>query len=111
MRYHRDCPLGVHPTIQTITSPHMQNRAGILPTVAAESLRDKVVASLKDAFFSGLLKPGDAIVERQLAQQMGVGSPAVREALITLQQQGYVKRVANTATYVNKFSVEEVRQL
>ncbi len=70
-----------------------------------------MVASLKDAFFSGLLKPGDAIVERQLAQQMKIGSPAVREALITLQQQGYVKRVANTATYVNSFSVDEVRQL
>ncbi len=79
--------------------------------IAVESLRDKVVASLKDAFFSGLLKPGDAIVERQLAQQMRVGSPAVREALITLQQQGFVKRVANTATYVNTFSVDEVRQL
>ena len=79
--------------------------------IAAESLRDKVVASLKDAFFSGLLKPGDAIVERQIAQQMGVGSPAVREALITLQQQGYVRRVANTATYVNRFTVDEVRQL
>ncbi len=79
--------------------------------IAVESLRDKVVASLKDAFFSGVLKPGDTIVERQLAQQMGVGSPAVREALITLQQQGYVKRVANTATYVNQFSVDELRQL
>ena len=79
--------------------------------ITVESIRDKVVASLKDAFFSGLLKPGDAIVERQLAQQMRVGSPAVREALITLQQQGFVRRVANTATYVNSFSVDEVRQL
>jgi DNA-binding GntR family transcriptional regulator len=79
--------------------------------ITVDSIRDKVVASLKDAFFSGLLKPGDAIVERQLAQQMRVGSPAVREALITLQQQGFVRRVANTATYVNSFSVDEVRQL
>jgi DNA-binding GntR family transcriptional regulator len=66
---------------------------------------------LKSAFFSGVLKPGEAIVERQLAHQMKVGSPAVREALITLQQQGFVKRVANTATYVNSFSADEVRQL
>lgn len=79
--------------------------------IPVESLCDKVMASMKDAFFSGLLKPGDAIVERQIAQQMGVGSPAVREALITLQQQGFVRRVANTATYVNSFSVDEVRQL
>jgi DNA-binding GntR family transcriptional regulator len=82
-----------------------------LPEIAVESLRDKVVASLKDAFFSGHLKPGDAIVERHLAQQMKVGSPAVREALITLQQQGFVQRVANTATYVTSFTNDEVRQL
>ena len=79
--------------------------------IAPESLRDKVIASLKDAFFAGQLKPGDAIVERQLAQQMKIGSPAVREALITLQQQGFVQRVANTGTYVNNFTMDEVRQL
>lgn len=83
----------------------------VFPEIAAESLRDKVVATLKDAFFSGSLKPGDVIVERQLARQMKVGSPAVREALITLQEQGFVQRVANTATYVNRFTIEEVRQL
>jgi len=81
------------------------------PEIPSESLRDKVIASLKDAFFSGHLKPGDAIVERQLAQQMKIGSPAVREALITLQEQGFVHRVANTGTYVNSFTLDEVRQL
>ncbi len=84
---------------------------GAFTEIAAESLRDKVIASLKDAFFSGQLRPGDAIVERQLAQQMKIGTPAVREALITLQQQGFVQRVANTGTYVNNFTVDEVRQL
>ena len=90
-----------------IHSPHPTK----FSKIAAESLRDKVIASLKDAFFSGRLKPGDVIVERQLAKEMKIGSPAVREALITLQQQGFVQRVANTGTYVNSFTVDEVRQL
>jgi DNA-binding GntR family transcriptional regulator len=94
-------------TSRTVAS---DNR-GAFPEIAAESLRDKVIASLKDAFFSGELKPGDVIVERHLAQQMKIGSPAVREALITLQEQGFVNRVANTGTYVNSFTVEEVREL
>ena len=84
---------------------------GAFSKIAVESVCDKVVAALKDSFFSGLLKPGDVIVERQLAEQMNTGSPAVREALITLEQEGFVKRVANTATYVNSFSADEVRQL
>lgn len=89
----------------------MASDDNLFPEIAVESLRDKVIASLKDAFFSGQLKPGDAIVERHLARQMKIGSPAIREALITLQEQGFVQRVANTATYVNKFSAEEIRQL
>ena len=32
------------------------------------SLTDRVIASLKDAFFSGQLQPGDTIVERQIAR-------------------------------------------
>jgi DNA-binding GntR family transcriptional regulator len=83
----------------------------VLRKVQAATLRDQVVASLKEAFFSGLLKPGDTLVERQLAQHMNIGTPAIREALVTLHEQGFVRRVTNTATYVTKFTVEEVRQL
>jgi DNA-binding GntR family transcriptional regulator len=81
------------------------------PEIAAESLRDKVVAALKEAFFARTLRPGDAIVERRLASEMRVGTPAIREALVILQEQGFVQRIANTATYVRKFSIDEVDQL
>src|SRR5882757_6764033 len=75
------------------------------------SLSDRVINALKDAFFAGELKPGDAIVERHLAREMKVGTPVVREALISLQGQGFVRRVTNTGTFVTQFNVEEVRQL
>jgi DNA-binding GntR family transcriptional regulator len=75
------------------------------------SLKDRVVSALKDAFFSGSLKPGDPIVERDVARQMRVGTPVVREALISLQGQGFVRRIANTGTYVTEFEKDEVRQL
>ena len=75
------------------------------------SLPERAANALKDAFFSGQLKPGDAIVEREIARQMKVGTPVVREALISLQEQGFVRRVANTGTFVTQFSPAEVRQL
>ena len=75
------------------------------------TIRDRVVAAVKDSFFSGLLKPGERIVERQIAQKMRIGTPSVREALIALEEQGFVKRITNTATYVTKYSAEEVAQL
>ena len=79
--------------------------------IEAVPLTDRVVAALKDAFFSGKLKPGDAIVERQLAREMKVGTPVIREALISLQGQGFVRRVTNTGTFVTRFHAEEARQL
>ena len=79
--------------------------------LAPLSLSDRVSSALKDAFFAGELKPGDAIVERDIARQMKVGTPVVREALISLQGQGFVRRVINTGTYVSQFSDEETRNL
>src|SRR6266404_4721629 len=83
----------------------------VFKAIEAITLTNRVAAALKDAFFSGKMKPGDAIVERQLAQEMKVGTPVVREALISLQGQGFVRRVTNTGTFVTKFDAEEARQL
>src|SRR5256884_8435445 len=83
----------------------------VFPQLEAVSLAEGVVAALKDAFFSGRLKPGTGIVERQIAKQMNVGTPVVREALITLKHEGFVRRVKNKATFVTAFDADEVRQL
>lgn len=75
------------------------------------SLTERVISALKSAFFSGKLKPGDPIIERQLAREMNVGTPVVREALISLKHEGFVRRVTNKGSYVTQFEAEEVRQL
>lgn len=79
--------------------------------ISPQSLSERVASALKDAFFSGQLRPGDAIVEREIARQMKVGTPVVREALISLQGQGFVRRIVNTGTYVSQFTSDEIRQL
>ena len=83
----------------------------VFAQLEAVSLAEGVVAALKDAFFSGRLKPGAGIIERQIAKQMNVGTPVVREALITLKHEGFVRRIKNKATSVTAFDTEEVRQL
>src|SRR5438552_8792667 len=82
----------------------------VFQEIEAVPLTERVAAVLKDAFFSGKLKPGDAIVERQLAREMKVGTPVVREALISLQGQGFVRRVINTGTFVTNLDKNKVRQ-
>jgi DNA-binding GntR family transcriptional regulator len=50
----------------------------IFGQIETVSLTERVISALKDAFFTGKLKPGDPIVERQLAREMNVGTPVVR---------------------------------
>jgi DNA-binding GntR family transcriptional regulator len=95
------------PGLQRVFEVSMTNFSEIEP----RSLSDRVVDALKDAFLSGQLKPGDPIVERELARQMKVGTPVVREALISLQGQGFVRRVTNTGTFVTQFTADELHQL
>jgi DNA-binding GntR family transcriptional regulator len=85
--------------------------SSVFPQLEPVSLAEGVVTALKDAFFSGRLKPGAAIVERQIAKQMNVGTPAVREALISLKHEGFVRRVKNKGTFITAFDADEVRQL
>ena len=54
----------------------------VFEQIETVSLTERVISALKDAFFSGKLKPGDPIIERQLAREMNVGTPVVREALL-----------------------------
>ncbi|MDX2030665.1 MAG: GntR family transcriptional regulator [Blastocatellia bacterium] len=75
------------------------------------SKRDQVVASFKEAILSGVIQPGDAIVESKVAQQLGAGIPLVREALIELEQQGYVRKVAYKGTTVTKLARRDVEQI
>lgn len=79
--------------------------------IAGVSLTERVTSALKEAFLTGKFKPGDPVIERQVAREMNVGTPVVREALISLKHEGFVRRITNKGSYVTKFSPEQVRQL
>ena len=90
----------------------MENgNSSIFQEIEAVSLTERVIAALKNAFFSGMLKPGDPIVERQIAREMNVGTPVVREALISLKHEGFVRRVKNKGSFITAFDSNEVREL
>ena len=75
------------------------------------SKRDQVVASIKAAILAGTLQPGEAVVESRLAQQLGAGTPLIREALIELEHQGYVQKVPYKGTTVMKLERRDVESI
>ncbi|MFN7929639.1 MAG: GntR family transcriptional regulator [Blastocatellia bacterium] len=75
------------------------------------SKRDQVIASIKEAILSGTLQPGETIVESRIAQQLGAGTPLIREALIELEHQGYVQKVPYKGTTVMKLDRRDVANI
>ena len=69
------------------------------------------LASFKEAILSGIIQPGEAIVESKIAQQLGAGIPLIREALIELEHQGYVQKVPYKGTTVTKLERREVEKI
>lgn len=54
------------------------------------SMRDSVRETIRDLVIGGDLRPGDRLVERQLAERLGVSRVPVREALTQLAHEGLV---------------------
>jgi DNA-binding GntR family transcriptional regulator len=84
---------------------------------APQSRIDQVIAEIRGAILTRRLVPGQALVETELAQAMGVSKTPVREALKVLSQSGLVTFVpykgASVTTVDEEFirSVYEVRLL
>jgi len=75
------------------------------------SKKTRVVALLREAILSGVIKGGDPIVEAKLAQEFGVGQGLVREALIELEHHGFVQRTPFTGTTVTTLTIEDAQHI
>jgi len=72
---------------------------------------DQIAETIRDMIVAGELNSGDRIVESRMARQIGVGQPTVREALVHLEHQGLVRRIANQGCVVTTLSRNEISQM
>ena len=76
-----------------------------LAPVVRRKLSDAVVEQLREMIISGQLRAGDALPsERDMMARMGVGRPAVREALQQLHTQGLITISHGGRSRVNTLS-------
>lgn len=77
-------------------------------------LRDVVFQTLREAILKGDLKPGERLMELQLAAKLGVSRTPIREAIRMLQQEGLAitipRRGAEVARMTEK-DMEDVLQI
>ena len=77
------------------------SEGGGLPALGrATSQADLVATSLREAILAGRIRPDDVLVERRIAEQLGVSKTPVREALIQLDNSGLVTTTRNRGVRV-----------
>lgn len=74
-------------------------------------LREVVFDALRNAITSGLLPPGERLMENQLAEQLRVSRTPVREAIRKLEQEGFVVMVPRRGTYVADLSIRDINEV
>jgi DNA-binding GntR family transcriptional regulator len=75
------------------------------------SLKDQAYLAIKRAILSLKLRPGEALVESELAQQLGISKTPVRTALHELEREGLVTKVLYKGTYVTEVTLRDVQEI
>lgn len=74
-------------------------------------IREEVFTMLRQAILTGKLQPGDRLVERELAEQLGVSRTPVREALRKLELENLVTHIPRKGVVVSEISKKDVIEI
>src|SRR5687768_10183376 len=73
--------------------------------------RERVLRDIRTGIAQGSLKPGQQVVEAELATALGVSRTPVREALRELEQQGLVVSYPHRGSFIRTLTAEDIEDL
>ncbi len=82
-----------------------------LGQIKNQSLREQVRDKLREAILSGQLKPGQPLIETELAEQFGVSRAPLREAIHILNTEGLLETIPYHGTTVKALTRTDVEEL
>ena len=74
-------------------------------------LRDVVFHTLREAILKGELKPGERLMELQLASKLGVSRTPIREAIRMLEQEGLAVTIPRKGAEVAKMTEKDMEDV
>ena len=74
-------------------------------------LRDVVFNTLREAILKGELKPGERLMELQLASKLGVSRTPIREAIRMLEQEGLAVTIPRKGAEVAKMTEKDMNDV
>src|SRR5581483_5614457 len=72
------------------------------------SASQKVELHIKNAIYSGALKPRERVIEEDIARRLHCSRGPVREALLRLERDGLVVTIPRRGTFINDISAESI---
>src|SRR5262245_19267788 len=82
-----------------------------LDEIQAKSRREHVLDQLRDAILDGELKPGDSLIESDLATALKVSRAPLREALQILTVEGLVENIPYHGSTVRLLTPKDIEEL
>jgi DNA-binding GntR family transcriptional regulator len=98
-------------TARTDEADYGRDAGGRLHPLVPRTYRSDVAASLRTAILNGTLRSGEPLVERRIAEDLGVSRAPVREALRRLEEEGLVVTFPYKGTYVRQVTPRTVDEI
>jgi len=78
------------------------------PIERHQTLREKILETIRDAILKGTLKPGERVSEPELAERFGISRTPIREAFRQLESEGYLEVIPRKGAVVASLSERDV---
>jgi DNA-binding GntR family transcriptional regulator len=92
------------------SGPIIGARLGPLQQPSAP-LRNKIIAAIRTAIETGVLVPGQRLIEKDLCEQLGVSRTSLREALREVQAEGILEYNSSRSLSVSAISVDDAKNI
>jgi DNA-binding GntR family transcriptional regulator len=93
-------------TVNTIRSSRIN-----LDRAEIQSLREKLVTTIRDAIIEGKIKPNERLTEENVSMMLGVSRTPLREAFLQLESEGFVKVTPRRGAVVAELSEKDAEEI
>ena len=82
-----------------------------LQPVIARNLRAEIELGMREAILHGVFKPGERLIESDIAEKMGVSRAPLREVLSALEREGLVVNIPRRGNFVIDFTDKDIEEI
>lgn len=80
------------------------------PIERHQTLREKILETIRESILKGSLKPGEKVAEPELAERFGISRTPIREAFRQLESEGYLTVIPRKGAVVTELSERDVSE-